>query len=354
MNNSLNTEINKIIKEGWTDGIAMSWGSSSNFVTITDGIVSGNNKNVSPDTIYDIASVSKLFFLAFAMKLVDDGVIELDAQIGDYTNSFRNIANIKIYELLNFSRALKTKQKISSFTSRESAIACIKDIEVIDSLPVYSDMGAITLSVLIEEITNSSLYSLTKKFWQDNHLKSTFWWTDYDASLCPNMQSYDKEYHIINSSESINRLKLGVVHDPKARILKQSGHAGIFSTPTEAISFSQGVLLKTIISKNALDTICSSRYDYKTPTQSFGLLCYKKAPTEYSSEVPFTFSDSAFAMSGYTGTYILIDPEFNSFASIYSNRIYNRCTSPTSSDINNTHFNTNKYVYRKDALLKLL
>jgi CubicO group peptidase (beta-lactamase class C family) len=158
-------------------------------------------------------------------------------------------------------------------------------------------------------------------------MDSSFWWTDIPRSDFAHLQSYDNEYKVLNDTLIPKRTPLGTVHDTKAQILKVSGHAGIFSTPKDLSKFCFNILSGNIISQKSLEIMSLAIYDYYIDNQRFGLLCYKKASDIIKSEVPYYLSEAAFAMSGYTGTYLVIDPENNYYASINSNRIYNRAPS---------------------------
>ncbi|MBE5838449.1 serine hydrolase domain-containing protein [Butyrivibrio sp.] len=351
---SINSEAKKIINEGWTDGIVISYGTSTHKETICNGEISGNpHSKVSSSTLYDIASVTKLFFLIIVMNLIESGVLSLDAQVGDYSKSFKNIERLRLYELLNFSVSLSTDKRIDSFTSHDEAIQAIKNIHVIDKPLKYSDMGAIVMSVLIDETLSDSLYDYSKKLWHKNNLNNTFWWNDYNNSLHSRIQSYDNEHILSPNGVIVKHLPLGTVHDPKSQILKVSGHAGIISTPEDISIFSQAILSNSIISRKSLNTITSHKYDLCIPPQRLGLLCYRKAFDQKNSEVSFRLSDSAFAISGYTGTYLVIDPESDIFITICSNRIYNRCAS-THNKEQLSVFCTSDYVYRKDVLVDIV
>jgi len=351
---AIKSEAKKIIDEGWTDGIAISWGTSTHKNFICDGKISGNPScAITYHTLYDMASVTKLFFLITIMRLVEQGYLCLDAQIGDYSNSFKNIESLRLYELLNFSVSLSTDKRIDSFTSRDEAIQAIKDIHVTDKPLKYSDMGAIVMSVLIDDVLSDSLYDYSNELWHKNNLNNTFWWNDFNDSYRNEMQSYDNEYTTSPNGVTVVHLPLGVVHDPKSRILKVSGHAGIFSTPEDLSIFCQNVLSNTIISNKSLGVITSNKYDLCIPPQRLGLLCYRKAFEQKNSEVPFKLSDSAFAISGYTGTYLVIDPELDFFVSVCSNRIYKRCTQRNSEEVIPV-FCTSNYVYRKDVLVDMI
>lgn len=353
MYENIKEEAKKIIEEGWTDGIAILWGNQNESHSIYTGVISGtDSKPVSENTVYDLASVTKIFFLICVLKLVEKGSISLDTYVGDYSALFPNISNLKIYELMNFSKLLQTPHRIDTTASYEEAITVLHDVRLVNEPPRYSDTGAIILSLILNELSGTSFRESISEIKDTCDLNDTFFWDELPTESISHTQSYDKEYVYEGNILVQRNTPVGIPHDPKARILGACGHAGIFSTPKDIYIFCKCLLSGKIISKDALSLVCSSKYDTYIDEQHFGLLCYKKSSNQKKSEIPALFSDDAFAISGFTGTYLLIDPEKNIYVSIESNRIYNRL--PYSADANSSYPSTKEYVYRKDALLELL
>ena len=184
------------------------------------------------------------------------------------------------------------------------------------------------------------------------NLHDTFFWDELPTEYISHTQSYDKEYVFENNKIITKNTPVGIPHDPKARILGACGHAGIFSTPGDITQFCKCLLSERIITSSTLSLVCSSKYDTLIDEQHLGLLCYKKSLNKKKSEIPTLFSDVAFAISGFTGTYLLVDLYNEFFVSINSNRVYHRC--PKSHIQNDTIKSTTDYVYRKDQILFLI
>jgi CubicO group peptidase (beta-lactamase class C family) len=350
MYENIKEEAKKIIEEGWTDGIAVLWGTNKECHSIYSGTISGTDfKPVSENTVYDLASVTKIFFLICILKLVEKGTLSLNACVGDYSALFPNISGLKIYELMNFSKPLQTTRRIDTANNYEEAVSLLHNVQFVDESPKYSDMGAIILSLILNELLGASFREVLSEIKEICNLSNTFFWDEFTLEYASRTQSYDKEYVFKDNKLITKNTPIGIPHDPKARILGACGHAGIFSTPKDITSFCQCLLSERIITKDTISLVSSPKYDTYVDEQHFGLLCYKKSTNQKKSEIPALFSDASFAISGFTGTYLLIDPEKNHFISINSNRIYNRCTSTehTEADL----ICTKNYVYRKDALI---
>ena len=106
-----------------------------------------------------------------------------------------------------------------------------------------------------------------------------------------------------------------------------SGHAGLFSTSGDMCQFAMGLLSGTILPENMVNLIGQNRTGrigegrYR---QYMGLICFSKSPVRRLSEVPPWMGERAFALSGYTGNHIAIDPELGVFDLFLGNRCHNR------------------------------
>ncbi len=353
MHDALKEEVKKIVSEGWTDGMAVLWGTPSKSHSLYSGVISGTDSvPVTENTVYDLASVTKLYFLVCILKLVETDTLSLDAYVGDYSTLFPNISNLKIYELMNFSKLLQTSRRIDTALSHDEAVSILRDVQLVDGAPRYSDMGAIILSLILNMLPRTSLRELLSEVKTICNLNDTYFWDELPSKLLSRTQSYDKEYIFQNDIITTKSTPLGIPHDSKARILGACGHAGIFSTPKDISTFCRCLLSEKIVTKNTLSIVCSAKYDTYVDEQHFGLLCYKKAINKKKSEIPALFSDASFAISGFTGTYLLIDPDNLRYISINSNRIYHRCTSNSLGQY--PIMCTKNYVYRKDSILNKL
>lgn len=195
MYENIKEEAKKIIEEGWTDGIAILWGNQNESHSIYTGVISGtDSKPVSENTVYDLASVTKIFFLICVLKLVEKGSISLDTYVGDYSALFPNISNLKIYELMNFSKLLQTPHRIDTTASYEEAITVLHDVRLVNEPPRYSDTGAIILSLILNELSGTSFRESISEIKDTCDLNDTFFWDELPTESISHTQSYDKEY----------------------------------------------------------------------------------------------------------------------------------------------------------------
>ena len=123
-----------------------------------------NSTNVTPQTIYDLASVTKVISTTTAvMKLVDENKIKLEDKVAKYIPQFsQNGKNeITIYNLLVHNSGLPGWRKFYEFCETPKCV-----LDSIYSTPliyktgdstIYSDLGLITVGKIIEKISGTSL-----------------------------------------------------------------------------------------------------------------------------------------------------------------------------------------------------
>ena len=115
------------------------------------------------DTIFDLASVSKLFTSILAMQQVERGALRLDEPVATYVPEFaaHGKGSITVRQLLTHTSGLEPDLPLwRDWPDKASRIAAVLDVAP-TSTPgttyVYSDLNLITLGVLLERQTGTSL-----------------------------------------------------------------------------------------------------------------------------------------------------------------------------------------------------
>lgn len=360
-------EAGAIVKERWTDGIALSCGTSS----IAEELCLGNYVNgtsiqeVGVHTLFDLASVSKIFALFTIASLQSEGLIDINKQIKEYSSLyvFKNLQELYLYELLNFSKQIETSVRIERCNTDAEVSDVICNASIKSSDAKYNDIGAVVISYIIDTLYGKDFFrNYSKKMWSYIGLTDTFWFDEIPTDRFNNIQSYDNEYRLSSEGTLYSvHTPLGIAHDMKSRRIGASGHAGIFSSVADISKFCTAMLSYRIVDKSFIDSfITTDRYDtfVSDNNQHFGLLCYKKTMDSHTSELPQTASDHSIAISGYTGCYLCLDFQTNAYVFIGSNRIRERLTAiePTEPYAESCPYikATKDYVYRKDSLRDLL
>lgn len=123
---------------------------------------------LSPDHVFRIASVTKMFTAAMILKLAEAGKLSLDDPLALYLPDFPNAASITIRELLSHTAGISdiSKDMQPGFTRRDVDLATlVTDISKrpLDFAPgtgwAYSNAGFILLGAVIEKVTGESWYT---------------------------------------------------------------------------------------------------------------------------------------------------------------------------------------------------
>jgi len=288
-----------------------------------------------PTTVYDLASLTKVVGLtAAAMLAVEDGRLELDAPVQRYVPAFQGERKqrVTIRLLLAHVSGLPAWRPLFRETeTREQAFA-LADITPLSSSPgttdVYSDLGLIVLTQAVEAVYHERLDSLlARRIFQPLGMTSVGFLPAEDrARIAPTELDPWR-----------GRMLRGEVHDENAaRLNGVSGHAGLFGSAPDLLTFGEWML-------------AVRRYDGTAVPQA-GLLPAPPAvpPFRRSTVEEFTrrqnlvpgshralgwdtpspgssagvlLSPSSIGHVGFTGTSLWIDPEHQLVIVLLSNRV---------------------------------
>ena len=294
---------------------------------------------MAEDSIFDLSSVTKIFTCLMVLKLVEMQKIKLSDKIYNLDNRFINLREVSVEDLLTFKVPLKTKQRLETLND-------LKEIEkeIFEIMPgepevrLYSDMGAMVLKYVVENIMNDNFYRLVQIYiLQPCQMNSTCINIPEDAAK--RIVSNNFERRIINGSYvTLDKIFKGVVSDGKTRAINSfgvqlTGHAGLFSTAGDMAKLAMALMEEKVLSIESLKKIGINRtgkmIGENDVTQFHGYLCYSKNPIEMNSEVNHFLSGNAFALGGYTGKQLTIDIENGVYVFFASNRCHNRVTNIT-------------------------
>lgn len=319
-------------------GATISYGTDNykEFLTVGKKDDESENKITTTNTIYDLASVTKLFTSISIQILARKGLIDLDKKVSYYLPDFPGLKNVTVYQLLTFNAPVKTDGRIDKAENKEEAEKILKTITFDsenDGKRPYTDMGAMVLKYIVEEVTNMKYYDFVNENilmplgMNDTNVKIAH--NDYDRlALTGNNGFYYKDGNYRINTD----VKPGCCYDEKARIMGQkdgnlSGHAGLFSTSLDMSNLSQSLLGREILTNYEIFHMGDNETGKKgMPIQYLAKLCYSKNPVQEDSEVYHPLSGRAFASAGWTGTQVTIDPVNNIFYTLLSNRSYDRMT----------------------------
>ncbi|MBQ8136772.1 MAG: beta-lactamase family protein, partial [Clostridia bacterium] len=273
---------------------------------------------VTDGSLFDLASLTKLFTAFLLLKLWEEGRLALEDPVVKYAPMFKNLAGLSILSLASFETGIQTDLRVDACTDRESALAALFSAkQTPQGVRAYSDMHAMVLKYVIEGACGMSyMDELHKAILRPLGMSHTF--CAVPEALKALCVSTDREHRFERGKTILRRTPKGLPHDPKARVLCEGtddcpGHAGLFSTAGDLENLCRGVLLHAVLGPKPLEVMAMNRTGRKRQDGSFsqflGLQCYVKHPDQYFSEIPAFMGRRAIGISGFTGNHLAIDPE---------------------------------------------
>ncbi|HKO96660.1 MAG TPA: serine hydrolase domain-containing protein [Pyrinomonadaceae bacterium] len=292
------------------------------------------------DTIYDLASLTKpLITGLICARRLEAGELTLDSSISHYLPEFDRAdkQRITLRHLLTHSSGLPAWRPLYILANGniDRVLAAIANLDLEydpGSRVVYSDLGFITLGLLLERIGGKPLVDLAQaEIIGPLKLEQTFFnpaqakqtgiaacetGNGYERETCGN--DYGNEYK--NWRES---LIWGEVHDGNAYFLGgAAGHAGLFSSAAETLILAnqfhveQTKLLKPETCKLFRENLTEGLNE----ARSVG---WQLATTKESSAGTDLQADS-FGHTGFTGTSCWNEPNLGRVYILLTNRTHNR------------------------------
>ena len=305
--------------------------------------------------IYDLASVTKAVSTGFAMqKLFDENKYSINDKLSQYLEKLQttNKESLSFKEILThqagliswinfYKETIKPENKNSWYRNKISdtfSVQVCKDMFILkyakDSILkqiyeselknrgkyLYSDLGFYLLCSYIEEVTKENI----RNYVYENFYKPVgAWSTGYlPLKMFSENQIAPSEIDTIFRNQEI----WGFVHDQGAAMLGGvSGHAGLFSNANDISKLLQIMLNKgeyggrRYFSAKTIELF--TKYQYDPSNNARALVWEKKRPTNVGSAA-LSASKQSYGHSGFTGTLIWADPEYNFSFVFLTNRTY--------------------------------
>ncbi|MFC8617146.1 serine hydrolase [Micromonospora purpureochromogenes] len=280
-----------------------------------------------PDTVFDLASVSKLFTTIVTMQQVERGRVDLDAPVARYVPEFAAGGKeaVTVRMLLTHTSGLPAFTPLWSRyptpAERFAAALATPLAAPPGTRYVYSDLGLIALGVLVERVTGRPLADLVR-----DGVTAPLGMTDTGYNPGPELRSRiaATEYQPYAGRGMV----WGEVHDENAWSLGGvAGHAGVFSTAADLSLLCQSLLNGGEYRGRRIlraDTVRAMLVNYNAPLES----AYPESDRGLGFELNKHWymmglsSPVAFGHTGFTGTSLVIDPLSHSFVILLSNRVH--------------------------------
>ena len=144
---------------GIMDGMAVCCGRNGRRQWAWDG------REIGPDTVYDLASVTKIFNGLCLMKLWERGKLDPFRRISWYCPEFSRLGEVTVEQLMSFQVQLRTPERIDRQRTREEALACLRETQSLGGCGrrAYSDIPAMVLKYVVEKASGMDMMECVRK-----------------------------------------------------------------------------------------------------------------------------------------------------------------------------------------------
>ena len=297
--------------------VAVGYRDSVVFLAAVGHYGADDRRPVTTETVYDLASLTKVIGLTTAaMLLVDSGKLDLDAPVQRYVPAFQgpNKERVMIRHLLTHSSGLPAWRPLyAESADREHALALVDTTPLMrqpgDTF-VYSDLGAMVLAQAVQAVSGQRLDDfLAARLFGPLGMTSTRYLPpeSWRGRIAPTE----------NDTVFRHRLLRGEVHDENAgRLGGVSGHAGLFSTAPDLATFAHWLLrlrrtdslhVREFTQRQGIPPGSSRALGWDTPSEN--------------SSAGTKMGPNAFGHTGFTGTSIWFDPDRSLVIILLTNRV---------------------------------
>ncbi len=333
-----------------------------------------NRISLRKDDLFDLASVTKVSSTLPGLMLLDsEGKFSPEKRLGDYLPYFRksNKGDLLMKDLLTHQAGLtawipfwkETVRKDSIFKRnifrhehsqkyplevadglyinknyRKKIFSEIKKSPLDEKKYVYSDLTFIIAPVIIETLTGEKWYNfVTTNIY---HKIGAF-----DMGFNPYLK-YPLSRIVPTEYDSLFRRQLlhGTVHDEGAAMLGGiSGHAGLFATANDLMKLLELYRRmgeyggEQLIAKDVLERYTRVQFPENNNRRGLGFdkpLLNNSELTQKEAYPAKSATPQSFGHSGYTGTFVWIDPGYEISYIFLSNRVYPTRNNNLLSDLN--------------------
>lgn len=278
---------------------------------------------VEQDTIFDMASVSKLFTSIVVLQQVEAGRVALDDPVAQHVPEFAvgGKKDVTVRHLLTHTGGLPPFIPLwRDYPDVESRIQAALTVEP-ETDPgekyVYSDLSMITLGVLAERVSGNTLDELV-------HEGITEPLGMVDTGYNPSPEQVERTAATEFQATPDRGMVRGEVHDENAWSLGGiAGHAGIFSTGSDMAILAQAMLGggayggERILTEDSVEAmITDENSEFRGNAHGLG---FEIDQRWYMSGLS---GPRSVGHTGYTGTSLVLDYDSRSFAVLLTNRVH--------------------------------
>ncbi|MEU6065555.1 serine hydrolase [Streptomyces sp. NPDC047082] len=286
----------------------------------------GDQIPMAEDTVFDLASVSKLFTSLLAVQQMERGTLELEATVASYVPEFGAAGkqDITIRQLLTHTSGFRAWIPLYDAPTHEDKLRLIWNEAPLNppgTKYLYSDLNLISLQLVLERVTGRTLDILLHD--------------EITAPLGLNRTRYNPPASWkpgIAATEDARRpwsgldrgLVWGEVHDENAYSLGGvTGHAGVFSCAWDLAVLGRTLLNRGVYGRRRIlapESVDLMFTDFNTafPGDEHGL-GFELYQHWYMGAMA---TPRTAGHTGFTGTSLVLDPTTDSFLVVLGNSVH--------------------------------
>ena len=285
---------------------------------------------VTPETLYDLASLTKVCATTLAvMRLVDMGKLSINDRLSRYLPYLKSTekTNITVKQALSHCAGFKAFDALWQQTSSRDSIPLLvaKTPLTGNNDYLYSDFGFILLADMVERVSGQSLDEfVADNFYDPMGFTSTM--------FNPLNNEIPADEIAPTEQDSIRGLIRGTVHDPNAYAMDGvSGHAGLFSNAREVALIMQMLLNggeldgHRYLKQKTVETFTRRHFEKQGNRRALGFDKQLFNPSTNGQVCPEA-SQASFGHTGFTGTMVWADPDYQLVYVFLSNRVHPSAT----------------------------
>ena len=280
---------------------------------------------VDENTLFDIASITKLYTLIFAYTVENLG-LNLNTKVGDIDKRY-DLGDFTINDLIRLCGDIATNGRINDAKNEEEAYEILRSAYLKSDTRKenkYTDIGA----MIIGE-------ALTK--WLNEKMRKNYSFEEWMDKLVLEPNFKNTMFNPKTSNIAGNGNNIGV-HDPKARAMGgASGHAGLFTNSSDLNKLAKGIFAvnnnvfwaygkgtgKLSLTREQIGKMGEITFPNAKQSNKGNLGLYVKHPLGFDKTfTPSAFSKGSFSHQGWTGALATFDPNNQIHQNILVNAIY--------------------------------
>ncbi len=289
------SEITNLVDEGYAlPGILVGINVPRFNISIANGYTNSFGYPIDNTSLFDLASITKLYTGVIVYKLMDEGILSFEDKITDIVKAgnpdkFKQLGDITVGDIMQFKVQFETPSRIDEAISTPKAKELLYQTTVVGKGAYnYNDIGMMILKEAVEEVTGKTFSGLFAEYIVEPlALENTF-------LAVPE----DKRKLITGTPNA----KKGLPNDPKAVIIGgYSGHAGVFANNPDLLRFISNLCINRdyFKARHFVDLVLPNLSDIRG---RFGTTFTSHSTGLEKSFVDLRYPKETFAVQGSTRT----------------------------------------------------